>query len=671
MKKSTIIAVIIIAVQFVLLLSSSWNDSAVMDELAHIPAGYSYVAKMDYRLNPEHPPLIKDIAGIPLLFLSPNFPQDVNSWKKDINGQWEQGTKFLYESGNDAGRIIFWARLPVMLLAVLMAGLLFFYVRKRYNEKTALFSLALFAFSPTILAHSRYVTTDLGASFGFFIGILGLVYFLEKETWRASVIAGLLFGVAELLKFSLILLLPIYLFIIFVWLLVQKSNCRGFLPSLYYLSQTILKTLTIFAAGGIVIYAVYSFHTVNYPASSREPNGKIWTTEELTKINKLPDSERWQKITQIPMSQKRDTIFILSSFAGGPDPEGKTCNTAAKVDLKRRLRCLAEFTIWASDKPLFRPLAQYLLGLEMVMQRSAGGNNAYFMGEVSAGGWTSYFPLLYALKEPLAMHILTAAAFIFALWRVLKAEKGRSNFRRWLKNNIFEFSSIFFILFYWAYSMKSPLNIGIRHVMPTLPFIYILVSKEIYRWLNFREDASPSTWWEWFVAIYKKYIASIPKHIFVYVLFFWLIADTMIAFPAYLSYFNETVNFLNSAPASGLGISSAINNGYLVAVDSNYDWGQDLWRLKKYADAHRIQKIAIEYFGGGSLSYYFGNKAEGWWSAKGQPHGYFAISATLRQGAFGKPIAGFEKKPEDSYEWLLPFRPIDRAGESIFIYKLP
>ena len=274
------------------------------------------------------------------------------------------------------------------------------------------------------------------------------------------------------------------------------------------------------------------------------------------------------------------------------------------------------------------------------------------------------------MKEPLALHILTLTALLFAIWRVLKGNKSYRALKDWIHENFFEFVSLFFIAFYWLYSIQSPLNIGVRHVLPTFPFIYFLVSKEIYKWLSLQENASPETWFEWLIAIYKKYIASVPKYIFVYAMVIWLVIDTIIAFPNYLSYFNEIAGTISS-PIVNMNVKTAISNGYQFAVDSNYDWGQDLKRLTKYAEDHRIKKIALDYFGGGSPRYYLGDKFEPWYSAKGRPHGYFAISATFLQGAYGKPVAGFTRKPEDSYEWLKPFRPIDRAGESIFIYKLP
>ena len=73
--KSYIVAVIL-GIMFAISLGTMLGDAAIMDEVAHIPSGYSYIRYHDYRLNPEHPPLLKDLAGIPLQFQKLDFPTD-------------------------------------------------------------------------------------------------------------------------------------------------------------------------------------------------------------------------------------------------------------------------------------------------------------------------------------------------------------------------------------------------------------------------------------------------------------------------------------------------------------------------------------------------------------------------------------------------------------------
>src|SRR3989338_7909753 len=142
---SNTIAVSLLLAMFVFMFFSSVNESAIMDELAHIPAGYSYLTQKDYRLNPEHPPLAKDLAAFPLIFLNLNFPTEVKAWAEDINGQWDMGRIFLYESGNDADRILFWSRLPMMILALVFGWLIFYVSRRLYGDRVGLLTLLFYA----------------------------------------------------------------------------------------------------------------------------------------------------------------------------------------------------------------------------------------------------------------------------------------------------------------------------------------------------------------------------------------------------------------------------------------------------------------------------------------------------------------------------------------------
>lgn len=599
MIKVKLLAFFLLAIMFVLMLGSIWNSSATMDELAHIPAGFGYFTQKDYRLNPEHPPLLKVLAALSgQIFTRPYFPTDTPYWQDDVNGQWAQGAKFLYESGNDADKIIFWSRFPLILLAVFFGWLIFSWTRKRFGSSTALLTLTLYAFSPTFLAHSPLVTTDLGAAFAFFIGIIAFIKFLETPSWRNVLIAGIVFGIAQLIKFSLVLLVPIMLLLLAGWIL-SRPNLHWherFRSGLKILG----KTMVIGLIGLMLIWIVYAYFVWNYPREK----------------------------------QLRDAEFTLTSFGFRP---------AVNLDLTLVKN---KFT---------RPLGQYLLGVLMVGQRSAGGNTQFFLGEVSAAGYRSYFPLLYLLKESLAFHILTAIALIFVVKKRPRLSLGQ--IRLWIENHFVEFSALVFIAFYWFISIKSPLNIGVRHILPTFPFIYLLVARQITEWLKFYDFPAPRNWLEWLKNIYQIYIKAVPKYFVTFVLLLWIILGTLFSFPNFLSYYNEL--------AGGAG------DGWKIAVDSNYDWGQDLKRLTGFVEKNKIDKIAVDYFGGGSPRYYLGDKFEPWQSSKGPARGWFAISATFRQNAFGAPAPGFTRKPEDSYEWLGPYPPVAQIGYSIFVYRLP
>src|SRR5947207_5393748 len=83
--------------------------SASTDEPVHLSAGYSYWQTRDFRLNPEHPPLAKLIASLPLLFMKPKLDTSSKDWESASQGPF--GFNFLY--GNDADRLLFWGRIPM------------------------------------------------------------------------------------------------------------------------------------------------------------------------------------------------------------------------------------------------------------------------------------------------------------------------------------------------------------------------------------------------------------------------------------------------------------------------------------------------------------------------------------------------------------------------------
>ena len=641
---------LIVLLSFVLMFSASIQESATMDELAHIPSGYGYVKYFDYRLNPEHPPLVKALAAFPLLFQNLNFPIDRSPWQSEINGQWAAGAQFLYESGNDADKIIQWSRLGPMLLTLILIIFIYIWAKELIGRWWALFPAFLFYVSPTVLSHGHYVTTDLGAALGIFIATYYFVRFLFEQSSKNLFLAGIVFGIAQSMKFSAVLLIPFFIFLMavfYIWKTGSEWRETAPLARLKRFSIRFLRYIKnlalIFIVGYILVYLVYAAFVVNYPVEK----------------------------------QKADTKFILTSFADGPDLNWESCKLNSGVDLPRRARCLAEINVWLAGNKILRPMGEYMLGVLMVMQRSSGGNTGYFLGEVSAGGWWYYFPVVFLLKEPLPSLILIGLAFLLSVWNIIKRFKIkdlRLKIFDYLGLHFAEFSMISFVIFYWLYSVKSPLNIGIRHILPTLPFIYILSAGAVKKWINF--DA---------LAVFnggdflKKIIFAVKNLFFIslksgliIILIIWYLGETLVNTPHYLSYFNQ--------------IGGGIDNGYRYVTDSNYDWGQDLKRLVQWVDERNndndddndIKKIAIDYFGGGNPGYYLGDRAEYWQSAKGNPGiygiGWFAISINNLQGALGKLHLGQKRNPEDEYQWLKkikdPYKPDARVGKSIFIYKL-
>ncbi len=169
---------LILTVMFLIAICSSmgafgiYGDAATSDEIAHIPAGYAYVNDLDFRFNPEHPPLAKAISGLFMVLAGINGPENDESW--NAIDQWEAGRRMIYNSGNSPEAVFFWARLPMVLLMIGLGLFLYRWALMDYGWKIGLVVLILFAFYPDIIAHGRLVTTDVAAAFGY---VLTIYYF--------------------------------------------------------------------------------------------------------------------------------------------------------------------------------------------------------------------------------------------------------------------------------------------------------------------------------------------------------------------------------------------------------------------------------------------------------------------------------------------------------------
>ena len=123
-----------------------------------------------------------------------------------------------------------------MLIFLLLGIMVYIWTKERYGAKAGLLSLFLTVFSPNIIANGRYVTTDVAAAFGFILGSYFFVKFINNQTKRNLIYAGLAFGIAQLLKFSFNILIPLFVFTGFAYWPVSKDFFLApyFISSVYF-----------------------------------------------------------------------------------------------------------------------------------------------------------------------------------------------------------------------------------------------------------------------------------------------------------------------------------------------------------------------------------------------------------------------------------------------------
>ena len=596
------------------------NDSLIYDEDAHIPAGYSYLKTFDMRLNPEHPPLLKDLSAIPLLFINPTLDTTQDFWEQNPNdAQWNSGKSFLFNSGNDPDQIIFWSRLPIILIFIALSLFIFFWTKEIAGIGAGLLAFILFTFDPNVLGHNHYVTTDLGiAAFITFV-FYYFLKFLKNPNKKSIWLLGIFLALVQLTKFSSVLIFPVFGLILVIYALSKLAGHKKETTLKFRLNnlrEYLWKFIIAFMISIVIVWIAYALSTFNMP-------------EE-----KLPQ--------------------IVGHYFAKED--------ALSVNAKKVIISL-------NENPVLRPMAIYLFGVLRVFQRVAGGNVTYFFGQLSTHGFYSYFPVVFLIKTPLTTLFLIFSAIGIALYNLFKKSKNErkvekigilSRLSSFVRTRTTESLLLLFIFIYCFTSITGRLNIGLRHLFPIFPFIYILTSKTIFTFL-------------------KKIKPRIEKRIaygVVIGLAVILIFETLSVYPNYLSYFN----YLVGGP----------KNGYHYVTDSNADWGQDLKRLKNWIEEYNhcakqsepqkcnsnkytinpsesISKIRVDYFGLADLNYYLGSYYESWWNSR-RPieEGHYALSTLFLQ----ESLYDTRKEDHESYRWLINKKPIYQVGTSILIYKI-
>jgi hypothetical protein len=363
-RQRSAISLLIFATVFITLTVGSYTrESATWDEPQHVVTGYSALRFHDYRTDPEHPPFIRMWAALPLLVLD-----DV---KIDLQGidqvdpvTWAGGGQFFFchetlYVENNADHLLYQARFMIVLLGVLLGALLFCWTRELLGFWPAVIVLGLYTIEPNLLAHARLVTTDFGVT----CFIFGTLYFLWRTTRRltAANLGGLLgfFVLAQVSKFSALLLGPIVLALLLVRVC-QKA------PWPTSLGQRVAVAL------GLIVTLAF----VTWVA--------IWTVYDFRYLPSDAPTWRW-------------------SFHRDPG-------------ILQRAPLLTKAVAWADDNRLL-PNAYtegFLLGQVKAQQRSG-----FLAGSYSLNGWWYFFPLAFLIKTPISLILLLLAglALCAVRWR--------------------------------------------------------------------------------------------------------------------------------------------------------------------------------------------------------------------------------------------------------------
>jgi Dolichyl-phosphate-mannose-protein mannosyltransferase len=485
------VLLLLILLQFVF---SVRRESISWDEGDHLFSGYMSWKQSDFGLNPEHPPLVKLVAALPLLGMHLEVPT--------LQGRQFKTEAFLdgkeFAAKNYAQGIIFRARMASSVFTLILALLLFPAANEMFGTTAGFIALALFTFDPNVLAHGGFVTTDMGVSCFIFASIYTFYRCVKAPSIWRLVVAGVATGCALGAKHTGILVFPMLLVLVFC------EMVRGRRKEAYQNASLGNKALRLFGMYAVTILlavvVLWSFYGFRYRARSAGLEINPPLSESLHQLSR-PGEAR-----------------VLGTLA--------------------HLRLLPE---------------AYLYGMGDI-QVVNDSYTAYFFGKIYPHGIGLYFPAVIAIKSTLpflALLLLTAIAIVTArlnCWR-----------------------EILFLTvppaIYLVVAMCAQMNIGVRHILPMYPFLYVLVSGTAV--LLIKKDRR----WTYAIAL----------------LLLWQAVAALRIFPAYMAYANE----LWGGPA----------NTHKYLSDSNVDWGQQLVAVKQYLDRREVKKCWFVYFPQGAVDF--------------------------------------------------------------------
>jgi len=182
-------------------------------------------------------------------------------------------------------------------------------------------------------------------------------------------------------------------------------------------------------------------------------------------------------------------------------------------------------------------------------------DTSYFFGHVYRHGNWMYFPAAFLIKSTLPLLIvlcLAPSAFLLNRSKSRGADRGD------------DAGKLSFLLLpvavYLAIAMSSDMNIGMRHLLPIYPFLYILAGAAAS--LLLRAD--------------RRWVPVAG------LLLAWQVATSLCAAPGYMGYGNEAWG--------------GPDNVHKYLSDANSDWGQQLKEVKQYIDQHHITNCWFAYF---------------------------------------------------------------------------
>ncbi len=630
---NTIVVALMVVHAGLVLVGARWNF-VVLDETGHIPAGISHWETGDFSLYRVNPPLGRMLAALPVLLARPSTTYVHLDPHPGIRADWTVGRDFAELNAPRYLDLIYLARLPGVLWSLLGAWIINRWCRELYGDWAGCLAVALWVFDPTIMAFAQVVTPDVPAAVAGLLATYVFWRYLRSGSWRLACWSGLLLGVAQLTKFTMVVLYGVWPLIA----LVHHVGRRG------------RRERTSFRPSPDEGGSDGASPSRNPGWGGGEPNvlgpdESSPSSSSAIKGRRGP-AGRWkpflQALVMVLISLDainggyfgRDTCWKLEDFTFA---SRTLTGTSGHPGNRFRGGWLGRLVVPVP--------AEYLRGIDAQRNDFESEFPSYLAGQWRTRGWWYYYFYALAVKEPLG----TLGLIVWGL--ALTIMRHRSSARWQDELTVLLPATVVLILV----SSQTGFNHHMRYILPAFPFLFVVTGKLAY-------FLRPDRPW---------------ARLLVLALLGWTMASSLRVYPHAMSYFNEAVG--------------GPENGHNHLLDSNIDWGQDLLALRDWLREHpEARPFGLAYFhfldpriigidyrlpplGPGGDPKPEAEESERLARLGPQP-GYYALSVNYLRGiTFNAPdgrggwtwIGG-----HNAFTYFQHFQPIARAGYSIYIYHI-
>jgi len=601
---------LLLLVFFAQLALSSRQLSLTSDEPPNLGVGYTYLTTGETWYIPSlgHPPLLFAWMAVPVALSNPHIPvETLTNWGTFPLPPYLHA---LFPLLGPAEQLEVIGRVPMMLLGMLLGGLVFRWAADLFGYKGGLVALALMVFDPTIVAHTPLATGDLGITLvGFAMLFVGWRWVRTRDVRRTNGARRAGSSIGADLRWGVVI---------------------GLLGG---------ATMAAKVSGFIWVGLLVGLLVIVEWCGSRGAGGRRGAGTRTGRARIVPIRRdlppRWWVVVVVGVVIVAVALLFLWAVYGfrvGP------------VDI--------------GPYTLTLPASDHWAGLVRQMERSET-RMMYLAGEAGVGGWWSYFPLAFLLKNPVPLLVICIGAILVSLWR------------RSLTLADFLFL-LAFPLVYSVTAIYSGINIGYRHMLPIHPFLHVVGAHWVTIWtvgargmragcprsergesarLGGRGNSGPTV-----DRGAGKWVHTAGWVLWV-ALWLWYVAGTVRVFPHYLAYFNE--------------LAGGPSNGYYYLVDSKLDWGQSFKTLREELEQLDVRpplRLGHYWYAGPEL---YGVQYEPLPPLRDAPPVFsprfdpppatYVLGATLLYSGPGDL---------EQYEWFKHHAPVAQPGYAMFVYRV-